>query len=64
MKEGGLGDVKFTLVSYLPRYPTDLMFGLNQHVVVFSVPNLSKRFVRALKHMSMWDDFVYTGESG
>ena len=24
MKEGGLGDVKFTLVSYLPRYPTDL----------------------------------------
>ena len=25
MKEGGLGDVKFTLVSYLPRYPTDLV---------------------------------------
>ena len=25
MKEGGLGDVKFTLVSYLPRYPTDLL---------------------------------------
>jgi hypothetical protein len=25
--EGGLGDVKFTLVSYLPRYPTDLEWG-------------------------------------
>ena len=29
MKEGGLGDVKFTLVSYLPRYPTDLMHTLH-----------------------------------
>ena len=60
MKEGGLGDVKFTLVSYLPRYPTDLGLRRGEFYLVNIARAEEKKEKRVFSLQSLTLCFIST----